>query len=183
MTDCTPHASRSQLRPDVPLDDPSADTLDRASLATMIARNISGLPGDSPFVVGIQGPWGSGKSTVLNFIRKELQDLQQSNALILEFNPWWFTGAQDLALQFFVQLETQLRTPTASAVILSIADKLAAISSTGKWMALVPGIGELAKQGAEGTEKVAGKIQELLQQNQQNVVARRAELEGHPQEE
>ena len=59
--------------------------------------------------MGIYGPWGSGKSTMLNFIEHYLKDQQPTEqATIVLFNPWWFSGREDLTRSFFSQLQWAL---------------------------------------------------------------------------
>ncbi|MBN1592309.1 MAG: hypothetical protein JW941_03545 [Candidatus Coatesbacteria bacterium] len=44
-----------------------------------------------------------GKSTVLNFVEHYLGRPPDGNThpIVVRFNPWWFTGREDLILQFF----------------------------------------------------------------------------------
>lgn len=51
------------------------DNLDRVGLARSIARSISDISQDSSIVIGIAGAWGSGKTSVVNLVREELQQL------------------------------------------------------------------------------------------------------------
>ena len=60
-------------------------------------------------VISINGPWGSGKSTVLNFAEHYLKQADdEKKPLILRFNPWWFAGREDLTRIFFGQLSSIL---------------------------------------------------------------------------
>lgn len=51
------------------------DNLDRVGLARSIARSISDISQDSSIVIGIARAWGSGKTSVVNLVREELQQL------------------------------------------------------------------------------------------------------------
>jgi hypothetical protein len=68
------------------------DLLERAPFAKVLARNIiearaSGESQASAFIVHIHGPWGAGKSSVLNFLEDELS--QGSKPwLVVRFNAW-----------------------------------------------------------------------------------------------
>jgi hypothetical protein len=55
-------------------------------------------------VVAIQGPWGSGKTSILNLIAEEIGE----KAIILRFNPWLFSGTEQLVSQFFVEVSSQV---------------------------------------------------------------------------
>lgn len=72
------------------------DTLGRSHFADALSRSLV-LPKDSPgLVVGIEGNWGSGKSTLIGFITKNLSEItEDSMPILVEFNPWMVsnTGA------------------------------------------------------------------------------------------
>jgi WD40 repeat protein len=55
------------------------DTLDRQRLADAIADQISRTSGptDGPLVVSIEGPWGSGKTTLMKLVRQRLSERQE----------------------------------------------------------------------------------------------------------
>lgn len=97
----------SQLLSDSALEKPEDDQLGYDEFAKDIADLITTeVPGEE-FIIGIYGPWGSGKSTALNFIEYYLNQRQQPPAVI-RFNPWWFSGQEDLIERFFAQLESGL---------------------------------------------------------------------------
>jgi predicted KAP-like P-loop ATPase len=61
-------------------------------------------------VVAIYGPWGSGKTTVLNFIEHYLKSAgEPKSPEVIYFNPWWFSGSENLVRDFFGQLINSLR--------------------------------------------------------------------------
>jgi hypothetical protein len=72
---------------DSPLKDPNKDKLDRAPFVGMAVNLIENLAdSNDSTVLGLVGPWGSGKSTVLNFIQRGLaRDIK-----VVKFNPWSF---------------------------------------------------------------------------------------------
>src|SRR5262249_10955374 len=57
-------------------------------------------------VIGIYGPWGDGKTSVLNLITRELQ--MEANVVAIRFNPWRFTDESQLLRNFFVMLADKL---------------------------------------------------------------------------
>ncbi|SDW21892.1 KAP family P-loop NTPase fold protein [Nitrosomonas oligotropha] len=69
------------------------DAFGREPFAKSLACSLV-LPNNSPgLVVGIEGEWGSGKSTLIGFITKHLRANQK--AIVIDFNPWMVstTGA------------------------------------------------------------------------------------------
>lgn len=94
-----------RLSPDTPIADESADVLGRGTLAALIAAEIKAAPLDGGIVVGLMGPWGSGKTSVLNLVESALG----GEVEVLRFNPWWFSGAPELLARFFSELASVLR--------------------------------------------------------------------------
>ena len=68
------------------------DLLERAPFASVLARNIiearaSGEAKASAFIVHLHGPWGAGKSSVLNFLEAKLKKADEP-WLVVRFNAW-----------------------------------------------------------------------------------------------
>ena len=71
---------------DASLVDPKQDRLNRAPFAIRVASILRELPARKGLVLGIHGPWGDGKTTVLNFVRIELSSID--GIVVRDFNPW-----------------------------------------------------------------------------------------------
>lgn len=52
-------------------------------------------------VVGVLGPWGSGKTSFVNIPR---QSFARAEISVVDFNPWMFSGAEQLVSAFFTEL-------------------------------------------------------------------------------
>lgn len=89
------------------------DLLNYAPFAQRIADAIVGLDAPSGYVIGLHGRWGSGKSTVLNFVAEHLDQHNaknnQSRITKIEFRPWLITGDHDLIAAYFKVLSEALR--------------------------------------------------------------------------
>ena len=57
-------------------------------------------------VVGVLGPWGSGKTSFINLARNEFEKAKKIP--ILDFNPWMFSGTAQIVESFFIELAAQL---------------------------------------------------------------------------
>jgi hypothetical protein len=98
-------------QPDEPLRHVNEDQLGRAAFARFLVKRIEAVPIDSgAYSLHVYGPWGSGKTTVLNFVRCELEAGKEW--IIAEFNawrhqhirpPWW-----SLMESFFQQTKREL---------------------------------------------------------------------------
>ncbi|WP_349592646.1 KAP family P-loop NTPase fold protein [Azospirillum argentinense] len=57
----------------------------------------------SGVVVGLTGPWGSGKSSLLNLLQAEIERRHPA-AVVVRFDPWLVSGRDDVITQFFAEL-------------------------------------------------------------------------------
>lgn len=99
------------LSSDRPCLDPNKDLFGYAPFAEQIANCILNHQGEDALVLALNGPWGSGKTTVLGFVEHYLEHGSAQNGptpIIVKFNPWWFSGRDDLAKAFLRQLQAVL---------------------------------------------------------------------------
>lgn len=69
-----------------------ADKLTENILSLLATRNSHG-----GFVLGLEGRWGSGKSTILNYLRVGLSAaLKDDKQYLIEFDPWWLEEDKDI---------------------------------------------------------------------------------------
>ena len=114
MSDSAP--PRLHLLPDAPIADSSYDRLDRMAFVRSFAAAIRAVEGADSVVLALAGPWGSGKSSLLNLVAHEL-DATNDEArgelppLVVRFNPWWFSGTERLVAAFLQQLAAAISRP------------------------------------------------------------------------
>ncbi|MFN7602330.1 MAG: P-loop NTPase fold protein, partial [Bacteroidota bacterium] len=58
-------------------------------------------------IIGIHGSWGSGKSTLLSFIKDEIS-MRKPGCISFEFNPWMFSGKEELHKMFLKEFGIEL---------------------------------------------------------------------------
>jgi predicted KAP-like P-loop ATPase len=141
------------LSPDRPLNNPEEDIFGYDRFAENLARSLRRMTPVEGMVVAIHGPWGSGKSSVLNFVRHYLEKgsgqeerPDEERPLMMRFSPWWFSGREDLTRLFFGQLRARLGDKDYGELKSRLAD-LADIASK------VPGL-----PGREAGEFIADKL-------------------------
>ena len=97
----------SNLAADNPLIDPKADRLGYTTFAGHLADSICQMTVAKGFVIAINGSLGSGKSTLLNFVTHYLQQKpEEEQPIVVPFNPWLFSGDENITKRFFDQLQT-----------------------------------------------------------------------------
>lgn len=113
------------LSSDRPADE---DLLGRGPVVDRLARWVRSAPRAEGFVIGVTGPWGSGKTTVLGLLEKRLAD---DEATVLWFDPWLFSTADDLVVRFFDEVAGTLaraKSKSLKKVAKGMADFGAALS-------------------------------------------------------
>jgi predicted KAP-like P-loop ATPase len=99
----------AELSADRPSTDPSQDLFGHAPFARTLAKAIRGYRCSDGIVLALFGPWGSGKSTVLAYVEHELErGPEAERPVVVTFNPWWFSGQENLAKAFLGQLQAVL---------------------------------------------------------------------------
>lgn len=104
--------SKRVLGDDLPKENPDDDRLGHALFAERIARVIIALTAPNGYVIGLHGQWGSGKSTIMNFVlayvRKHNEQHVDDQVVHIDFRPWIVSGHQDLIVAFFKVLSEKL---------------------------------------------------------------------------
>jgi len=90
--------SKDQYIADQPIASKSEDQFNRAPFATRIAETLAIRTDPSSIVIGLYGPWGDGKTSVLEMMQEELKT--HDEIIVVRFNPWHFQ-TEDLLLRGF----------------------------------------------------------------------------------
>ncbi|MEM5366451.1 P-loop NTPase fold protein [Paraburkholderia azotifigens] len=81
-----------------------SDLYGRKPFAEKLGRLLV-LPTESPgIVIGVEGPWGSGKTTVVRYIVESLKKTPDEPPIVVEFNPWMLAGAGALVEALLTEL-------------------------------------------------------------------------------
>lgn len=111
---------------DQPIERPSEDRFGVDPFARALATSVLKMQSPQGSVIGLNGPWGSGKSSAVNLCKHHLADAIKANELvIIDFACWWFRGEDALALAFFRELYTGLG-PSLGAKVKKKLPKLGA---------------------------------------------------------
>lgn len=114
------------MDPDYPIESCSDDVLGRAAIARRIAGQLMSAPTDHSIVFGLYGPWGSGKTSLLNMVREELQE-GEGRPVIVSFNPWYYASSDNLVAPFLALLSEEIQRSATSSRIVKTAKKAARV--------------------------------------------------------
>jgi len=155
------------IKADKPIRTPEEDILGRRKMAQSFAKQIMELDASEGVVVGVLGPWGVGKTSFINLVRIYLES---SNVTVLDFNPWTFSGAQQLVESFFIELSAQLKLrPNLSEVGKALENYGEIFSGMGS----LPLVGPWIERGRMATNILA----KILQRRKEGIGGYRAKVE------
>lgn len=128
-----------RLYGDRPISHPNDDAFGLASFADALATSLLQMSPKDGLVISVEGPWGAGKSSAIALAlrtiklrvliglgegRDEVDKLtaeeldgrwaetaRKRKTHIVRFNPWNFSGQENLVRAFFTELSVQLNTP------------------------------------------------------------------------
>lgn len=91
---------------DAPVEERSEDDLDRWPVARAIHRVIDSAPPGWSTRIGLYGRWGTGKTSVLNFLE---QIETTKGSIVISFSAWSAVGEAGVVAQFYDELSDQLK--------------------------------------------------------------------------
>jgi predicted KAP-like P-loop ATPase len=97
---------------DAPIKSSVDDDLGRAPVAHDFAESIGELDASDGLVVGVLGPWGHGKSSFINLMREQFE--KEPKLTVVDFNPWMFSGSNQLINFFFTEIGAELNVKNKS---------------------------------------------------------------------
>lgn len=160
------HPKQEKITGDNPIQLPEEDVIGRTPAAELFVRQVLAIDTTEGVVVGVLGAWGSGKTSFVNLARHEFKNYHIS---VLDFNPWMFSGAEQLVESFFVELASQLKLLPGLAGVGKDIEEYGEVFSEIAWL---PIIGPWIERGSD----VAKNIGQLLQHRKEGVGKRRKKL-------
>lgn len=93
---------------DSPIERAEDDLYGVASFAKSLAQSIRSIKAPVGTTIALNGQWGSGKTSVINIVRQEIENADDDNIVISDFKCWWYRGQDALALAFLQNLNALL---------------------------------------------------------------------------
>jgi len=164
------------IKGDRPLDSGDEDKLGFREVAERIATSLVDRASEDGLVIGIEGAWGSGKSSLLFLIGDELRKLpKHQRPIIIDFRPWLIGDRDALITSLFSELSRQLdqvglnagdatrisvtKAKEAGEALRSFMNGLSRAGGVIEFAGEASGIGllKLAGKGAKAAGDAAGK--------------------------
>ena len=97
---------------DSPIETIDDDSFGVTEFAKALSKSFKEIKKPIGTTIALHGPWGSGKSSVVNLVRHFLSNTAQNDGelIVSEFKCWWYRGEEALALAFLQNLHSILST-------------------------------------------------------------------------
>jgi len=90
---------------DNPILSSSEDRLKRSKFSKQFGKALLKLDHSGSIVIGLCGPWGSGKSSILNLALEEITKTNKDKKhIVFKFNPWNYVDQGNLISIFLTEL-------------------------------------------------------------------------------
>lgn len=155
------------MQADRPIQNIADDKFDRAPFAVQIAKVIATRSDPSSLVVGLYGPWGDGKTSVLSMIRESLE--LYPAVIPMDYNPWFYgSSTEAITRSFFKSLSEALEKSKA----LSRENIGQLMTTLGK---AIPHVGEAVAavgetMATEALTDTRDKVGEILKRHGKKIV-------------
>lgn len=107
------------MKSDSPIENQEQDKLGRHEFSSYIAKGILNHKSKKNLCIGLQGKWGTGKTSIINLFLQSLSTKttklpRHNRPIILKFSPWLVSGRDQLIESFFSELRIALNKPEMS---------------------------------------------------------------------
>lgn len=84
------------------------DKLDSKKVANNLIRILKNEKHTNSFTLGLVGPWGNGKSSVINLVKNYFKENIEPNTIVIHFLPYLNHNENDIINEFFILLSNEL---------------------------------------------------------------------------
>jgi predicted KAP-like P-loop ATPase len=160
-----------EINSDKPVAEKKEDRFQRYEFSKRIAAIVSKPQLDKSIIMGLYGKWGEGKTTVMNFIQRELSN----ETIVINFNPWLFSDEHHLLNSFFDSIAEALNSSSKTAkekIGQFLSDYAGAIGSVTQFVgANTNGLEKLGnKLKYASIEKLKKRVDDLIIKSAKNIV-------------
>ena len=157
--------------------DVNYDLLDRGALINQLYRTIISIKSEQSFVIGLTGEWGSGKTTLINNVKRKLKENNDEVIIVDNFDPWVFGTQEALLVSMYdaILQKTGMKFSISqnrniikrlSATIVNISSSFANVSGAGELLNLF----SAEKDDSESINALKEEISMYLKSQKKTVV-------------
>lgn len=97
---------------DIPISSSEQDEFEYGAIAKAIAKCTLGIKVPNGSVIAINGPWGSGKSSLVNLVCERIEhqtkECLENRPVIIHFNSWCYRTEEGVVAGFFQEIQSGL---------------------------------------------------------------------------
>lgn len=168
------------ISPDQPLtcrDAIKHDKLQRTGFASAAVAALQRVSTTAGFVLSIEGPWGSGKTSTLSMMEQLIRDDSESGPVIVHFNPWLVGNRDSLLRQFLSAIASAIELTDHVGNAKKVAKEIQNYSGVFDVVKWVPGAEPWASI-VKGVMKSAGKAADgVADQKKRDIEGQKERLE------
>lgn len=86
----------------------SYDLLNRDFIINALYNAIININLDENFTIGLNGKWGSGKTTIMNIVLNKIKEKNNVDFIIIKFDPWQYNGNEAMIRALLEQILCEL---------------------------------------------------------------------------
>lgn len=164
--------------PDAPISKPADDLYGIEPFARAMAKAVADMKAPDGIVIGVNGVWGSGKTSALGLVRHHLgAHVKNDELVIIDFSPWWFASQEALTRAYFEELGAKIERSlgdTVKGTFRAIGRRISgfgeSVGAAADAASGIPGAGAAVKSavsvvgGLLGAEDTVVEAQERLAQ-------------------
>lgn len=168
------------ISPDHPLAADNAienDKLQRSGFASAAVAALQRVSTTAGFVLSIEGPWGSGKTSTLSMMEQLVRREAHNGSVIVHFNPWLIGDRESLLRQFLNTIASAVEVTDHAGNAKKVAKELKNYAGVFDFVKWVPGAepwASLVKGVIESARKAAGGYAE---QNERDIEGQKDRVE------
>lgn len=144
---------------DSPVMSSSDDFSERDEFVSALANVITSAPKGEPFTIGLFGEWGSGKTSVINFLEEKLNE-NNEEIKVIRFDPWIYSDDTQLLNQFFRVMAEELDEDIDKTGLKGISTAFEAYADASELLGIIPVVGGYLQRLGGAAGFVAEKTKE-----------------------
>lgn len=132
---------------DNPINNKGEDCLNRTEFSKQLAKAILSYTKIDNFTISLCGKWGSGKTSILNMVVEEINELTKDKRvdekpIIITFNPWNYSDCNQLINQFFQAIQSKIKVDDKNEKLKNVGNALQKYSSIFEYSTYIPLLGQ-----------------------------------------
>ncbi|MCT4631904.1 MAG: KAP family NTPase [Firmicutes bacterium] len=161
-----------------PIECVEEDKLKRADFAKNLAEKINNYEYEDSLTLGLLGSWGCGKTSIINMM---CENIDEKKVDVIEFNPWYFSGREQLLSDFFQLLKSEIGYDNydGKETLSSIGEKLNKYSKILKPVSYIPQLAPfttIINKIILGAQDVGDALSEFANDDKINIVKLKKEI-------